>query len=117
MQGGDRRYSLVIDQAPSHGSKDAVAAYTAWGDSPNVVIQASRSPDPNALDFYLWSRLKAKLAEGPRATSVPELKLKIFEAFGVIAESEADAIKACGHSYRARLEACVAAGGVYVEAD
>ena len=61
---------MVMDNAPSHCSKAAVADYKAKG--VKYMFQSPNSPDLNVLDFFVWARTEMlMLQENPPGSSTP----------------------------------------------
>ena len=116
LMGGRTDWTVIIDQAPSHASKEARKFYSKLEPlGPKVLFQSARSPDLNACDWFLWSAMKAKLQQMGRANSLMQLRMNIFAAFNQVMAEQQDAIGRLGVEFMRRLDMVEATAGGHFE--
>ncbi|KAK0426115.1 hypothetical protein QR680_009540 [Steinernema hermaphroditum] len=107
-------WRLQQDWAPAHGAKKTLDWCRAnlpgfW----DKEVWPSNSPDLNPLDFAVWSIMEQK-ACAVRHKSIDSLKRALEKAWDEITP---EMIASILHSFRKRLNACIAAGGSHFECE
>ena len=105
------RYSMVMDNAPSHRSKSTAGWFNRnWpaGGTRQVLYQPPASPDLNPLDYTCWSTWARKV---PDCSTLAELRAKVIGAGMDLAQDPDIGHRAIAGELRRRLAACIAAKG------
>ena len=103
-----RKFSLLLDNAPSHASRMACEHGT-------VEFQPPCSPDLSPLDFFLWNELKVQLVQHPAAANPAELRALLIRVYHRTWAGSREQFEKTGNAWVRRLKACVAAKGGFFE--
>ena len=109
-----RKFSLILDNAPSHASRIACEHYSTVLHG-TVEFQPPCSPDLSSLGFFLWNELRVQLVQHPAPANPAELLALLTRVYHRTWAGSREMFEKIGNAWVRRLKACVAARGGFFE--